>query len=553
MSILKALALYFAAFLFSSPLWAANILPPGQTTFFDANGNPLSGGTVSFFIPNTTTFKNTYKNSNQTVFNTNPVILDAAGRAIIYGTGTYRQIVRDRNGNLIWDNLTSDGTSGGAGGSSWGGTSGGTANAQTVNASNFSSIDGQQINFIAGLSNTSATTLNPGVGPISILKDTVSGPTALTGSEIIAGNLIELVYSSATGAFHMVSYPINLNAPFGILASSSTTDLGTIASRNVFIGGGTTINSFGFSASTNLPIYNLKFGGGFTIAYNAVSMILPGLESIVTEANDAAVAAYLGGGNWQILSYQRASGLPLKEIPMAAGVFSNLSIATSGTLTYSLTANYISLSNTLQAKLFNSIGLAGNISTSGANGLDSGAVANNTWYSVWVIGTPAGATASLLSTSATTPLMPTGYTYKSRVGWLRTNGSAQFRGSIQKGNRAQWVVSGGEQLQTIVTGVVGSVAVPTYVAQSTAAYAPTTAASIELMLTGLVTSISAAAPNASYGAYNSAGNQPPLMNVCFNDNCQATVASFMLQTAQVFYASDNANNYLKAVGWVDNL
>lgn len=35
--------------------------------------------------------------------NTNPIILDSRGQAVIYGNGSYRQILRDSLGNLIWD------------------------------------------------------------------------------------------------------------------------------------------------------------------------------------------------------------------------------------------------------------------------------------------------------------------------------------------------------------------------------------------------------------------------------------------------------------------
>lgn len=97
---------------------AAAILPTAKTTFFDNNGKPLSSGKVYFYVPNTSTLKTTWQDANQSVANTNPVILDAAGRAIIYGDGEYRQVVRDRNNNLIWDQVTtSTGTGGGGGGS----------------------------------------------------------------------------------------------------------------------------------------------------------------------------------------------------------------------------------------------------------------------------------------------------------------------------------------------------------------------------------------------------------------------------------------------------
>lgn len=90
----------------------ATLLPNAETQFFDNNGKPLAGGSVYFYIPNTTTFKSTWQDSAQTVLNTNPVILDGGGRAIIWGSGIYRQQVYDVHGNLIWDQLTEDTSAG---------------------------------------------------------------------------------------------------------------------------------------------------------------------------------------------------------------------------------------------------------------------------------------------------------------------------------------------------------------------------------------------------------------------------------------------------------
>lgn len=85
----------------------AVLLPNGKQTFLDGNGEPLAGGSVYFYIPNTTTFKNTWQDPLEQTLNTNPVTLDSAGTAVVYGEGQYRQLVKDSSGNTIWDNLTS--------------------------------------------------------------------------------------------------------------------------------------------------------------------------------------------------------------------------------------------------------------------------------------------------------------------------------------------------------------------------------------------------------------------------------------------------------------
>lgn len=86
----------------------ATLLPNAKTQFLDQNGKPLVAGQVFFYIPNTSTKKDTYQDPAQTILNTNPVVLDMYGQALIWGTGTYRQVVYDQFGNLIWDQITQD-------------------------------------------------------------------------------------------------------------------------------------------------------------------------------------------------------------------------------------------------------------------------------------------------------------------------------------------------------------------------------------------------------------------------------------------------------------
>lgn len=195
----------------------------------------LAGGQVNMFVPNTTTIKATWQDASQTAANTNPIILDANGCAIIYGIGTYRQQLLDSLGNLIWDQLTTDTSAPNS--ILWGATAGGTPNAITVSGSGFSSTDGQGIQFIALSANTGNTTLNPGTGPLVITKDTSSGPSLLTGGELQPGNVVYVTYSSTTQTFHILN------------------PLPTVVSNGIQIG--FEISCPGFTPPTN---YVLEFG-----------------------------------------------------------------------------------------------------------------------------------------------------------------------------------------------------------------------------------------------------------------------------------------------------
>lgn len=87
----------------------ASIIPNGESQYIDGNGRPYALGSVTYYIPATTTPKLTWQDAAQTVPNTSPTItLDAAGRCVAFGSGSYRQILKDSLGNTIWDIVIND-------------------------------------------------------------------------------------------------------------------------------------------------------------------------------------------------------------------------------------------------------------------------------------------------------------------------------------------------------------------------------------------------------------------------------------------------------------
>ncbi len=84
----------------------ASLVPNAQQQFLDQNGAPLAGGLVYMYVPGTTTPATTWTDPDLTVPNTNPIVLDPAGRASIWGNTTYRQVVTTQTGDLQWDQVT---------------------------------------------------------------------------------------------------------------------------------------------------------------------------------------------------------------------------------------------------------------------------------------------------------------------------------------------------------------------------------------------------------------------------------------------------------------
>lgn len=80
---------------------------------------------------------------------------------------------------------------------------------------------------------------------------------------------------------------------------------------------------------------------------------------------------------------------------------------------------------------------------SGNGALDSGStLAASTWYHVWqIMRTDTWVVDYLLSTSATAPAMPSGYTEKRRIGSIKTDGSSHIIAFSQVGDWFYWAAS----------------------------------------------------------------------------------------------------------------
>lgn len=92
----------------------AAISPVPFLQFIDANGNPLSGGKLYTYAAGTTTPLATYTTSAGNIANTNPVILDAAGRASVWlAAGMYKFVLKDSNDVLSYTTDNIAGTYGG--------------------------------------------------------------------------------------------------------------------------------------------------------------------------------------------------------------------------------------------------------------------------------------------------------------------------------------------------------------------------------------------------------------------------------------------------------
>jgi hypothetical protein len=292
-----------------------------------------------------------------------------------------------------------------------------------------------------------------------------------------------------------------------------------------------------------------------------------------TVAGTAAERAYIGQGlvigsptggdkgagaiNATAIYVNNTQFSPAFPLPGAVGLVVTNNAGTPNTI-LDLDASVVVMSNSSNLTVISTaVDLSINAGTVGANGIDAGSLANNTWYYAYAIHN-GSAVAGLLSASATSPTMPSGYTYKVLLGAIKTGGSATFLRVIQRGRISQYQViaaSTTPNLPQMATGTAGDPVVPTWSSVAVGSYVPTIATVIRVGLFEFSSSgLSMAAPNNAYGAYNSTTNPPPLL---INAGGAATGGSilgdFVLESTNIYWAANSANARLNCLGWVNNV
>lgn len=493
----------------------------------------------------------------------------------------FNQIVNNTNSNAAKNGANSDITSltglttplgPSYGGSSvyTAGTSTGTANAQVVaspSPTGFTLAAGKRVVFLAGTTNTGATTLNVNsTGATNVFYPTPSGPLALTGGEIKSGNIVEVWYDGTQ--YQLITNNLAILGPLTNATSAATVDLGLVATHNVNVTGATgPITSFGSSASTAYPIYYLTFVSTPTITYNAASMILPGAADIVVVAGDSAVVQYLGSGNWKVWSYQRASGASVIATTPLCGA--NVLVITNNAGTPNTLIDYTATT----ALMVNSSGVSktastvsGTINTTNVGVIDGIQAARTTsiWYDIYFLSN--GTTTGGFAVPAGTALSaPAGYTYSCRMGAMQTDSSGNFFRTKQVGNIGHWVggSTGAVIPCQIVTGIQGTYSSisPTLVSATVMGNgfcAPATATSVHIVSSGTwkngTPSGTIAAPSAAYSGANNGpeGANGILPSIWVKSGDMASVW-IVLESTAIYVAANNAGGAFLLSDWKDSV
>lgn len=293
--------------------------------------------------------------------------------------------------------------------------------------------------------------------------------------------------------------------------------------------------------------------------------------AILTEAS-AAIWARLGASSFVSSLMGLANGLDFvtalgaSNVAAATGLsapppgssFKNLSIKVATNTTITAAADFVVTTNGAKYQT-TALSSTINLGTTGANALDTGTVATSTWYAIFAIAKPDGTTAGLASTSATSPTMPSGYTYKARIGWVRTaSGTAQLLGTYQFGRRTQYIVGLAQStdLPLVATGANTGA----WISASVSNFVPPTASIISVTLFGQTngagsTQYTKVAPNNSYSLATAPPNAPLWIGGNFTFAEYMTVSGdIILESTNIYSGQINmASGSVSCRGWEDNL
>ncbi|HKX10005.1 MAG TPA: hypothetical protein VJN67_17530 [Stellaceae bacterium] len=192
-------------------------------------------------------------------------------------------------------------------------------------------------------------------------------------------------------------------------------------------------------------------------------------------------------------------------------------------------------------------------SVGGGNGcLDSGTVANSTWYHLFVIErTDTGVVDELCSTSATAPTLPASYTKKRRIGSFKTDASGHILAFTQTGTGSKRKYLWGTAVNDISSQIVNSGARTLFTM---------TSVPLGIKVDGIfdLNATNATAPTAGSFASPDTGDGAPSANWQVIVSNKTYSAEYIIRTdasQRVGFGSGNnsTNVTIETVGWYDDI
>lgn len=416
--------------------------------FVDANGAPMSSGTISTFIAGTTTAQVTYTDATGGSSNPTTITLNTRGETpneFWFASGvSYKLVLKDSSGVTVWtiDSLSGINDVAAQTGNEW------IASGLTptfVSATSFTVTGDQTTTLQVGrrlkTTNTSGTVYS------TITASAFSAVTTVTvanDTSTLDSGLSAVSYSLVSATNPAISADMVARKGTAV-TSATTTNIWGIVGDYVHVTGTTTITSLGTAPYAGAQ-RTVIFDGILTLTHNGTTLLLPGAANIQTAANDRVIVRADTTANMIVVKYERASGLPVVGTSVPRSYLAGCTMSTAGASTTMTIAACQSTDSTNVVTMSTSSSIAkttGAWAVGSATGcLDTGAIANATWYHFYeIMRADTGIVDILCSTSASAPTMPSNYSYKRRIGSGLTNGSAQWVAFSQQGDEFIWLAS----------------------------------------------------------------------------------------------------------------
>jgi len=247
----------------------------------DSSGDPLSGGKVYTYEVGTTTNKTAWTEQDKSVAATNPIILDASGRAEAYGEGSYKIQIDDADDNTIvtFDNVS---LSSGDGLDSYASLSGTTALTGDLEADPGSYSTGARVlnRMGSGSTNGESATVNyntTGAANLTILDGSTSLPPGSLSSEeffitAYEGSAMDVITCPTPSVFYRksLSAEVTNTTDETQLLSIGLPDYAVNSSRGIRITYFVRLEND--TGGTSSIVLRIKEVGGSTLATRTVSI-----------------------------------------------------------------------------------------------------------------------------------------------------------------------------------------------------------------------------------------------------------------------------------------
>lgn len=285
---------------------------------------------------------------------------------------------------------------------------------------------------------------------------TLSGETMSGDATIAVGGVLTIVSSAITNAKIIASAGISLSK------------LATLTASRIVVS-----DSSGFLTTTATPtLTELSYLSGVTSAIQtqinnittAQGNYLPlaggTMSGAISMASHKITSLSNGTNNGDSVNF---SQLPQLSTPYARGIKVSWLNTNQNHLLWSDAVLEDTSGNKVRNTNAGAI-VSMFITNSGVNGLDTGSVAANTFYYIWLISDGTNFN-GLYSASQTSPTMPGSYTYKILAGCVLTDGSANIIRTMQVGQYVEYIstnniISDSTHNGTVVVGTLGAFVPP---------------------------------------------------------------------------------------------